>query len=134
VKLSYQQKLLSKSRRVQIAKQEGDRVQLEVERAKQEAEKKAALAQGDADAKKIRAQGQADATKIEADANSYANIEIAKSLTEDILRLKQIEVQGQFNQALSVNKNAQIFLTPGGSTPNIWVDSKTSQQKTATQQ
>ncbi len=127
-------KIVEQIERVQIAKQEGDRVQLEVERAKQEAEKKAALAQGDADAKKIRAQGQADATKIEADANSYANIEIAKSLTEDILRLKQIEVQGQFNQALSVNKNAQIFLTPGGSTPNIWVDSKTSQQKTATQQ
>jgi len=127
-------KIIEQIERVQIAKQEGDRVQLEVERAKQEAEKKAALAQGDADAKKIRAEGQAAATKIEADANAYANIEIAKSLTDDILRLKQIEVQGQFNQALSVNKNAQIFLTPGGSTPNIWVDSKTSQQKTSTQQ
>ena len=127
-------KIVEQIERVQIAKQEGDRVQLEVLRAKQEAEKKAALAQGDADARKIRAQGQADAIKIEADANAYSNIEISKSLTEDILRLKQIEVQGQFNQALSVNNNAQIFLTPGGSTPNIWVDSKTRQQKTATQQ
>ena len=128
------EKIVEQIERVQIAKQEGDRVQLEVERAKQEAEKKAALAQGDADAKKIRAQGRADAIKIEADASAYANIEISKSLTDDILRLKQIEVQGQFNQALSVNKNAQIFLTPGGSTPNIWVDSKSRQQKTAAQQ
>jgi len=127
-------KIVEQIERVQIAKQEGDRVQLEVERAKQEAEKKAALAHGSAEARKIQAQGQADAIKIEADAKAYENIEIAKSLTADILRLKQIEVQGQFNQALSVNKNAQIFLTPGGSTPNIWVDSKTSQQKTATQQ
>ncbi len=127
-------KIVEQIERVQIAKQEADRVQLEVERAKQEAEKKAALAQGDADARKIRAQGQADAVKIEADAQAYANTEVAKSLTSDILRLKQIEVQGKFNQALSVNKNAQIFLTPGGSTPNIWVDSKTRQQKTMTQQ
>jgi regulator of protease activity HflC (stomatin/prohibitin superfamily) len=127
-------KIVEQIERVQIAKQEADRVQLEVERAKQEAEKKAALAQGDADARKIRAQGQADAVKIEADASAYANVEIAKSLTPEILRLKQIEVQGKFNQALSVNKNAQIFLTPGGSTPNIWVDSKTRQQKTITQQ
>ncbi len=126
-------KIVEQIERVQIAKQEGDRVQLEVLRAKQEAEKKAALAQGDADARKIRAQGQADATKIEADANAYANTEVAKSLTPDILELKQIEVQGQFNQALSVNKNAQIFLTPGGSTPNIWVDSKTRQEKISTQ-
>ena len=126
-------KIVEQIERVQIAKQEGDRVQLEVERAKQEAEKKAALAQGDADAKKIRAQGQADATKIEADANAYANVEISKSLTPDILTLKQIEVQGKFNDALRENTNAQIFLTPGGSTPNIWVDSKGKQQKISTQ-
>ena len=127
-------KIVEQIERVQIAKQEGDRVRLEVLRAKQEAEKKAALAQGDADARKIRAQGQADAVKIEADANAYANVEIAKSLTPDILRLKQIEVQGKFNQALSVNKNAQIFLTPGGSTPNIWVDSKSRTKTTVANQ
>ena len=126
-------KIVEQIERVQIAKQEGDRVQLEVERAKQEAEKNAALAQGDANAKKIRAQGLADAVKIEADAHAYANTEIAKSLTPDILRLKQIEVQGRFNDALKENSNAQIFLTPGGSTPNIWVDSKGKQQKISTQ-
>ena len=127
-------KIVEQIERVQIAKQEGDRVQLEVLRAKQEAEKKQAVAHGTAEARRIQAKGHADAVRIEADADAYANIEISKSLTDDVLRLKQIEVQGQFNQALSVNKNAQIFLTPGGSTPNIWVDSKTSQQKTATQQ
>ncbi len=126
-------KIVEQIERVQIAKQEGDRVQLEVLRAKQEAEKKAALAQGDADARKIRAQGQADAIKIEADAKAYSNTEIAKSLTSDILSLKQIEVQGKFNDALKSNNNAQIFLTPGGSTPNIWVDSKSKQKKISTQ-
>jgi len=127
-------KIVEQIERVQIAKQEGDRVQLEVIRAKQEAEKKAALAQGVADARKIKAQGNADAIKIEADAKAYENIEVAKSLTDDILRLKQIEVQGKFNEALSVNKDAKIFLTPGGATPNIWVDSKDKVKTTTANQ
>ena len=38
--------------------------------------------------------------------------------------MQQIEVQGKFNEALRENKDAKIFLTPGGSTPNIWVDTK----------
>ncbi len=126
-------KIVEQIERVQIAKQEADRVKLEVERARQEAQKKAALAKGEADARKIKAQGRADAIKIEADASAYANTEIAKSLTPEILRLKQIEVQGEFNRALSVNRDAKIFLTPGGSTPNIWIDSKmqTKQKRAA---
>ncbi len=124
-------KIVEQIERVQIAKQEADRVKLEVERARQEAEKRAALAKGDAEAKKIRAQGVADAIKIEAEAKAYENIKIGKSLTPEMLRLKQIEVQGEFNKALSVNKNAQIFLTPGGATPNIWVDSKSKIKATA---
>ena len=127
-------KIVEQIERVQIAKQEADRVKLEVGRAKQEAEKKAALAHGEANARKIRAQGQADAIKIEADAKAYENIKIGKSLTPEMLRLKQIEVQDRFNQALGTNKNAQIFLTPGGSTPNIWLDSKSKSKATATKQ
>jgi regulator of protease activity HflC (stomatin/prohibitin superfamily) len=127
-------KIVEQIERVQIAKQEGDRVQLEVLRAKQEAEKVAALAQGQADARIIQAQGQANSIRIEADAKAYENIEIGKSLTVDMLTLKQIEVQGKFNDALRTNTNAQIFLTPGGSTPNIWVDSKGRQQKISAEQ
>jgi len=126
-------KIVEQIERVQIAKQEGDRVQLEVIRAQQEAEKVAALAKGKADARIIQAKGQADAIKIEADAKAYENIEIGKSLTSEMLHLKQIEVQGQFNEALKTNTNAQIFLTPGGSTPNIWVDSKSRQKKISAQ-
>jgi regulator of protease activity HflC (stomatin/prohibitin superfamily) len=127
-------KIVEQIERVQIAKQEADRVKLEVERAKQEAEKKAALAQGDADARKIRAQGAADAIKIEADAKAYENTEIGKSLTPEMLRLKQIEVQGQFNEALRVNKDSKIFLTPGGSVPNIWIDAKDKEKTTSVNQ
>ncbi len=125
------QKIVEQIEKVQIAKQEADRVKLEVERAKQEAEKKAALARGDAEARKIKAQGQADAIKIEADAEAYSNREIAKSLTAPLLKLKQIEVQGRFNEALKSNKDAKLFLTPGGAVPNIWIDAKDKKRAAA---
>jgi regulator of protease activity HflC (stomatin/prohibitin superfamily) len=127
-------KIVEQIERVQIAKQEVNRVQLEVLKAKQEAEKKAALAKGDADARKIRAQGVADAIKIEAEAKAYENIKIGKSLTSEMLKLKQIEVQNEFNKALTVNQNAQIFLTPGGSTPNIWLDTKSKEKAISAKQ
>ena len=116
---------------VQIAKQEAERTKYEVERANQEALKRAALAKGNADAVKIEAQGRADAAKIEADAQAYANKEIAKSLDANLLSLKQIETQAKFNEALRENSDAKIFLTPGGAVPNIWVDTKDKAKQSA---
>jgi regulator of protease activity HflC (stomatin/prohibitin superfamily) len=124
-------KIQDQIEKVQVAKQEAERTRYEVERSKQEALKVAAIAEGAARAREIKAQGQANAVKIEADANSYANIKIAKSITNELLALKQIEIQGKFNEALSVNKDAKIFLTPGGAVPNIWVDTKNTQKTTA---
>lgn len=118
--------------KVQIARQESERVRYEVERAKQEAEKVAALARGEAEANRVKAQGVADAILIEANAQSKANRTIAESLTSKLLDLRQIEMQGKFNDALKVNKDAQIFLTPGGAVPNIWIDSKNKQKATST--
>lgn len=117
-------KIKEQIERVQIANQESERVRYEVLRAKQEAEKRAALAMGEAEAKRIEAQGKADAVAIEAKAQAAANKEISQSLTPNLLHMQQIEVQGKFNDALRENKDAKIFLTPGGSTPNIWVDTK----------
>ncbi|WP_457746016.1 prohibitin family protein [Sulfurimonas sp.] len=116
--------------RVQLAKQEVQRAEQEVQRAKQEALKRAAEAQGVAQQARIEAQGKADAVTIEAKANAKANLLIAKSLTKQLLQLEQMKVQGKFNEALRVNKDAKIFLTPGGSTPNIWVDMKNAKQRT----
>ena len=110
--------------RVQIAKQEVEKAQQEVERAKQIAFKRQELARGEAEAKKIHAQGVADSILIKAKAESEANKLIANSLNTQLLKLKQIGVQQGFNDALKMNKDAKIFLTPGGSTPNIWIDMK----------
>lgn len=121
-------KIKEQIEKVQIANQESERVKYEVLRAKQEAEKRAAKAMGDAQANRIEAQGRADAVTIEAKAQSEANKLISQSLTPKLLKLEQIKVQGKFNEALKENKDAKIFLTPGGSTPNIWVDTKDNKQ------
>jgi len=115
---------------VQIAKQEVQRAEQQVQRAKQEALKKAAEAEGTAQKARIEAKGKADAVTIEADAQAKANLLISKSLTKQLLQLEQLKVQGRFNDALRENKDAKIFLTPGGSTPNIWVDMKNAKQRT----
>ncbi|WP_169943043.1 prohibitin family protein [Campylobacter sp. RM15925] len=125
------EKVKEQIERVQIAKQEAERTKYEVERANQEALKKAALAEGTAKAAIIEAKGKADAVKIEADAQAYANREVAKSLDGNLLELKQIETQGKFNEALRDNKDAKIFLTPGGAVPNIWVDTKDKAKQSA---
>jgi len=124
-------KIKEQIERVQVANQESERVKYEVLRAKQEAEKKAALAKGEADKNRIEAQGRADAVTIEANAQAKANKLIAQSLTPKLLQMQQINMQGKFNEALKVNKDAKIFLTPGGSTPNIWVDTKDTRRTTA---
>ncbi|WP_267525418.1 SPFH domain-containing protein [Campylobacter sp. MG1] len=125
------EKVKEQIERVQIAKQEAERTKYEVERANQEALKKAALAEGTAKAAIIEAQGKADAKKIEADALAYSNREVAKSLNKELLELKQIETQKEFNEALKVNSDAKIFLTPGGAVPNIWVDNANVKKSTS---
>ena len=127
------QKVKDQIERVQVAKQEVQRAEQEVQRAKQEAFKRAAEAQGRAEAVKIEAEGKATAIKIEADAQATANKVISQSLTTKLLQLEQIQVQGKFNEALRENKDAKIFLTPGGATPNIWVDMKDPQRQSAMQ-
>jgi regulator of protease activity HflC (stomatin/prohibitin superfamily) len=107
------QKVKDQIERVQVAKQEVEKAQQDVERAKQEAFKK-----------ETEAQGTANAMTIEASAQAKANYLIGQSLTPGLLKLEQIQVQGKFNEALKENKDAKIFLTPGGSTPNIWLDTK----------
>jgi len=125
------QKVKDQIERVQLAKQEKEIVQQEVERAKQTAKKVQETARGVAEAKKIEAEGIAESKKIRAAGIAKANNLVSRSLTTKLLQLEQMKVQAGFNEALKVNKDAKIFLTPGGSTPNIWVDMKNPQKRSS---
>ncbi|MDQ7047185.1 MAG: prohibitin family protein [Sulfurovum sp.] len=122
-------KIKDQIERVQIAKQDVTIAEQEKEKAKQQAQSAAEVARGVAEKNRIEAQGEADKIRIEAEEQAKANMLISRSLTPELLQLEQIKVQGKFNEALRVNKNAQIFLTPGGAVPNIWVDTKGKQQQ-----
>ena len=122
-------KIKDQIERVQIAKQDVTIAEQEKAKAKQQALKAAEVAKGVAQKNRIEAQGEADKIRIEAESQAKANELISRSLTTELLQLKQIQTQGKFNDALRVNKDAQIFLTPGGAVPNIWVDAKGKQQR-----
>jgi regulator of protease activity HflC (stomatin/prohibitin superfamily) len=122
-------KIKAKIEEVQAAKQDVTIAEQQKERAKQEAQRKAEIARGEAEKKRIEAQGQADKIRIVAQEQAKANRLISDSLTPELLKLEQIKTQAKFNEALKVNKDAQIFLTPGGAVPNIWVDAKGREQK-----
>ncbi len=117
-------KIKDQIERVQIAKQDVTIAEQQKEKAKQQAQKAAEVARGVAEKNRIEAQGEADKIRIEAQEQAKANQLISSSLTAQLIELEQIKTQGKFNEALKVNRNAQIFLTPGGAVPNIWVDSK----------
>ena len=123
------QKIKDQIERVQIAKQDVTIAEQQKEKAKQEAQRKAEIARGEAERNRIEAQGQADKIRIEAEEQAKANDLISRSLTRELLSLEQIKTQAEFNKALQVNKDAQIFLTPGGAVPNIWVDAKGKHQR-----
>jgi regulator of protease activity HflC (stomatin/prohibitin superfamily) len=128
-------KIKDQIERVQIAKQDVTIAEQEKAKAKQQALKAAEVAKGVAQKNRIEAQGEADKIRIEAESQAKANKLISNSLTSELLQLEQIKTQGKFNDALKVNKDAKIFLTPGGAVPNIWVDTKgRTQQTTSVQQ
>ena len=130
------EKIREKIEQLQAEKQNVNIAEQQKERAKQEAQKNAEIARGEAERNRIVAQGQADKIRIVAEEQAKANKLISDSLTSELLRLEQIKTQGKFNDALRVNRDAKIFLTPGGAVPNIWIDTKgqTTQRAVVTQQ
>ena len=127
-------KIREKIEQLQAEKQNVNIAEQQKERAKQEAQKNAEIARGEAERNRIVAQGQADKIRIEAEEQAKANQLISSSLTPALLQLEQIKTQGKFNEALKVNRDAKIFLTPGGAVPNIWVDTKGQTQRAVSAQ
>jgi len=123
------EKIRKKIEELQAEKQNVNIAEQQKARAIQEAQKNAEIARGEAERNRIVAQGQADKIRIEAEEQAKANTLLSASLTPELLQLEQIKTQAKFNEALKVNRDAQIFLTPGGAVPNIWVDAKGKEQR-----
>jgi regulator of protease activity HflC (stomatin/prohibitin superfamily) len=127
-------KIKDQIERVQIAKQDVTIAEQEKAKAIQQALTAAEVARGEAERNRIEAQGEADKIRIEAEEQAKANMLLSSSLTAELLQLEQIKTQGKFNEALKVNRDAKIFLTPGGAVPNIWVNTQGKEQKAVSAQ
>ena len=77
--------------RVQLAKQEAKAKKEQIVANKALAQSKVELAIGEAQAVREKAKAEADRITIEAKAKAKANLEISKSLTTELIRLKKIE-------------------------------------------
>ena len=81
------------------AQQKLEQQKIEAEQSKIEAEKRIVEAKAQAEAAKIKAQGEADARIIQAESENAANKLVAKSLDENVLRLKELQ---KWNGALPI--------------------------------
>jgi len=82
-----------------------------------------------AEAKRMEAKGIADSALIRAEGEAKANELMSKSISINLIKLRQVEAQQKFNEALAQNKDAKIFLTPNGAVPNIWMNMGSEEMK-----
>lgn len=74
-----------------------------------EQQAKIAQAEGDKRVAELQAEGQANAIKITAEAQAEANLKLASSLTDEVIRNNQIEAF----KALSGSENSKLIITDG---------------------
>jgi regulator of protease activity HflC (stomatin/prohibitin superfamily) len=102
------------------ASQEADKTRREVEQTKAEGEKKIAAANAEAEELRIKTQAKADARRIEAESEAAANATLERSVTPELLRLKELEIKAE--QAKRWNGTLPTTIM-GGDVPMI-VDMK----------
>ena len=91
-------------------KEDAERARYEVEKAKQEAEKKIAVARGEAEKRKIAADAKAYQIMKEAQAQAKANIELARSITPELVKYQWVlKWNGQVSK-VQAGDNLGIFI------------------------
>jgi regulator of protease activity HflC (stomatin/prohibitin superfamily) len=73
------------------AQQQAEQQKYQLEQAKVKADQDKVVAQGQAQAIQAQAEGEAAATRIKAEAQSEANLKLAKSLTPELIRYEQLQ-------------------------------------------
>ena len=97
----------------QAAVQQAETAKVTQGQAQTEAETRRKVAETDAEAARQRAQGEADAARIAADAKAYANDQITKSLTPELI---------EYTKALALSQANTIYV-PTNVTPIIGLPS-----------
>ena len=90
-KIELPRKIRESIERKMQMKEEAERARYEVERAKQEAEKKIAIAKGEAERRKIEADAKAYKILKEAEAQAKANLELARSITDTLVKYQWVQ-------------------------------------------
>ncbi|MEO2065046.1 MAG: SPFH domain-containing protein [Desulfurobacteriaceae bacterium] len=113
-----------KIKEVQIAKQEAERMKYVEEKAKREQEVKRIQAETEKIQKVIKAQAEAEARLEKAKAEAQANQMISRSITPNILKWRELDVQERIAESLEKNPNVKLFInTPSGNF-HMWIEGK----------
>lgn len=112
-----------KIKEVQIAKQEAERMKYVEEKAKREQEVKKIQAETEKIQKVIKAQAEAQARLEKARAEAKANELVSKSITPQILKWRELDVQEKVAESLRENPNVKLFLNvPATSNFHLWLN------------
>jgi regulator of protease activity HflC (stomatin/prohibitin superfamily) len=135
-------RVAQKIQEVQLAKQEAEKMKaleekaqreqrvrlIQAETLKQEQIKKA---EAEKQQKILQAQAEAEARLLKAEAIAKANQKIAKSISPEVLRWRELAVQEKFAEAISQNPNVRLFYGMGhGGNLHFWIEE--TQGKSAT--
>lgn len=85
--------LMQKVQAKEQAKQDAEKAELDKQTAIAQGEANKAKAEADAEVKRINAQAEADQTRISAQAEADANNTVSSSITENLIRMKEVEAR-----------------------------------------
>jgi len=122
IKLPY--RIAKKIEEVQIAKQEAEKMKYLEEKALKEQEVRKIKAETEKIEKVIKAEAEALKKIKEAEGRAKANQMISQSITPNILKWKELEVQEKLAEAIKNNPNSTLFLNAPQGNLHYWLNKK----------
>ncbi len=117
--------IAQKIKEVQVAKQEAEKTVYLEERAVRVQKVKLIEAETEKLEKIKRAEGEAQKSIKEAEGVAQANRLIQKSISPEVIRWKNLDVQMRVAESLKSNQNATVFLnTPAATGLHMWLEKK----------
>ena len=122
--IQLQPKISQKIEEVQIANQEAEKMKYVEEKARRVQEVKKIQAETEKIEKVIKAEAEALKRIKEAEGRAKANQLISQSITPNVLKWKQLEVQEKMAEAIKQNPNATVFLNTPSGNMHYWLNKK----------